>query len=519
MTQVTSWGILYYAFPVLSGRISAATGWSPPTLTAAFSAGLVVSAVAGVGVGRWIDRHGPRGVMTLGSVVAVLAVVAIAVAPTLPVFVGAWLVAGVAMAGVLYPPAFAALTRWYGPRSVGALTVLTLAGGFASTIFAPITAALADRLDWRGVYLVLAGVLAVVTIPAHAVGLRRPWPQVAETSATGQRPGDILTSRPFIALAAALALAACASHAAVVNLVPLLTERGIGIGVAAVILGLGGAGQVLGRLGYGPLHRRLDVRSRTVAVLLGVAVSTVLIAVLTGLAGLVAAVIFAGVVRGLLTLVQATAVRERWGAAHYGRLTGVLLAPATMTAALAPWIGAALAASLGGYAAMFWVMGAVALTAALSQRLVRPVRCRDPILSRVPVQPVGRVRSSSRVRTFWSRKSRSGRRPSTSQRSGSGRVQVCSCAPAAGTTPRSGFTATMTSACAIRPAVSRVGTWSDRSMPSSASEASITSSTCASGLVPADSTLTRPTARVAASPAASCDRPALCSHTNSTVGT
>ena len=94
--------------------------------------------------------------------------------------------------------------------------------------------------------------------------------------------------------------------------------------------------------------------------------STGLIAVLTGLAGLVAAVIFAGVVRGLLTLVQATAVRERWGAAHYGRLTGVLLAPATMTAALAPWIGAALAASLGGYAAMFWVMGAVALTAAIT---------------------------------------------------------------------------------------------------------------------------------------------------------
>jgi len=40
--------------------------------------------------------------------------------------------------------------------------------------------------------------------------------------------------------------------------------------------------------------------------------------------------------------------------------------PATMTAALAPWIGAALAASLGGYAAMFWVMGAVALTAAIA---------------------------------------------------------------------------------------------------------------------------------------------------------
>ena len=149
-----------------------------------------------------------------------------------------------------------------------------------------------------------------------------------------------------------------------VGMLQALTERGIGIGVAAIILGLGGAGQVVGRLGYGPLHRHLAVRSRTLAVMLGVAVSTVLIAVVTGLAGLVAAVVFAGVVRGLLTLVQATAVSERWGTAYYGRLTGVLLAPATLTAALAPWIGAALAAALGGYAALCWVRGGVALVAA-----------------------------------------------------------------------------------------------------------------------------------------------------------
>ena len=111
VTQVTSWGVLYYAFPVLSGRISADTGWAPSALAAAFSAGLVVSALLGVVVGRWLDRHGPRRLMTLGSLVAVAAVVAIAAAPTLGWFMAAWLLAGVAMSAVLYPPAFAALTR------------------------------------------------------------------------------------------------------------------------------------------------------------------------------------------------------------------------------------------------------------------------------------------------------------------------------------------------------------------------------------------------------------------------
>ena len=128
-TEITSWGVLYYAFPVLAAGITADTGWSIGTTTAAFSLGLVVSALAGIPAGRWLDRYGPRRVMTTGSVLAVPAVVGIATAPNLPVFFAAWAVAGLAMAGVLYQPAFAALTRWWGPRRVTALTAVTLLAG------------------------------------------------------------------------------------------------------------------------------------------------------------------------------------------------------------------------------------------------------------------------------------------------------------------------------------------------------------------------------------------------------
>lgn len=60
VTEIASWGLLYYAFPVLAPRISADTGWSPVVVASAFSAALVVSALAGVPVGRVIDQHGPR---------------------------------------------------------------------------------------------------------------------------------------------------------------------------------------------------------------------------------------------------------------------------------------------------------------------------------------------------------------------------------------------------------------------------------------------------------------------------
>lgn len=135
VTEIVSWGLLYYAFPVLAPRISADTGWSSMAVTSAFSAALVVSALVGVPVGRVIDRRGPRLVMTVGSVLGVLALVVIGTAGSLPVFVAGWVLAGAAMAGVLYPPAFAAVTGWFDARRLGALATLTLVAGLASTVF------------------------------------------------------------------------------------------------------------------------------------------------------------------------------------------------------------------------------------------------------------------------------------------------------------------------------------------------------------------------------------------------
>jgi MFS family permease len=367
-TEIVSYGVLFYAFPVLAAGITADTGWSTVTITAAFSLALVVSALVGIPVGRVLDRAGPRAVMTAGSVLAVPAVLGVASATSLPWFVASWVLAGIAMGGVFYPPAFAALTRWWGPRSGTALTALTLAAGLASTIFAPLTAALDGALGWRGAYAVLAGVLAAVTVPAHLLGLRGAWP-VAPPPPARQAvtdPAEIARSRPFVLLTAAITLGTFAAYAVIVNQVPLLVERGLSPGLAAWALGLGGLGQVVGRLAWGPLVARTGVRARTVLVLALSAAATALLAVLPGPAALlVAGAVLAGAARGVLTLVQATAVSDRWGAAHYGRLSGVLAAPTTFATALAPWAGAAAAEALGGYPVVFGLLAGVATVAAV----------------------------------------------------------------------------------------------------------------------------------------------------------
>lgn len=369
VTEITSWGVLYYAFPVLAPAIAADTGWSAAMVTGAFSLSQIVAAVVGVPVGRLLDRRGPRTVTTAGSVLAVASVVGIALSPSLSWLFAAWFLAGVAMAAVLYQPAFAALTRWYGPNRVSALTVLTLVAGLASTVFAPLTGLLAGALGWRQVYLVLAVLLAAITIPLHAWGLRRRWPEhVVEEAHPAGDPGRIARSRAFMLLVVAMSLGAFAAYAVVVNLVPLLIGRGMSVSAAAIALGLGGVGQVLGRLGYGRLSRGTSVRTRTVVILLATAVTTALLGVLPGPAALLVLVtVLVGSVRGIFTLVQATAVSDRWGTVHFGRLNGVLSAPMTLTAALAPWSGTVLASGLGGYPAVFLTLaGAAALAAGVA---------------------------------------------------------------------------------------------------------------------------------------------------------
>lgn len=384
-TEIVSWGVLFYAFPVLVTTISANEGWPLSSMIALFTVAQLVAAASGVAVGRHIDRHGPRRVMTGGSLLAVVGVVALAASPSLPVLGAAWVVVGVAMSATLYPPAFAAVTHWGGSGRVKALTAITLVGGLASTVFAPLTALLVSQLGWRQTYLVLALVLCA-TIPAHWWGLGHPWLVApyhdagsADVGTDGGRRSAVVRRSEFVQLAAALTLGGFCIYAVVVNLVPLLVENGLTTGEAAVALGIGGAGQVAGRLVYGPVLTAIGVRKRTIVVLLAASLTTVALATVRDPLAMVVTVSFAaGTARGVFTLIQATAVTDRWGTAGYGARSSVLSGSVHAAAAFAPWACAATAALLHSYSAAFVLLAGLAALAALLVPAVRPGTTGQP---------------------------------------------------------------------------------------------------------------------------------------------
>jgi MFS family permease len=383
-TEIVSWGVLFYGFMVLATSIRDREGWPLTHLMAVFTMAQVVAAGAGLWVGRRLDRDGPRVVMTAGSALGVVAVLAVALAPSFEWFVAAWVLMGVAMSATLYAPAFTVLTHWAGARRVRALTVVTLVAGLASTVFGPLAALLEAQGTWRTAYLVLALPLAS-TVAAHWWGLREPWSPVL---AGHDEPSRSSTSRllrtpEFALLVGAFTLAGFCVYAAVVNLVPLLTDGGLTALTAAVALGLGGVGQVAGRLVYGPMLDRIPVRPRTVLVVGAASATTLALAFSVRWAVLVCAVSFAaGFARGIFTLIQATAVSDRWGTRDFGARSSVLTGAVMVAGAFAPWLGALIASLVGGYDGAFVV---IAVAGGLSAVVLA---CLPPHRPRVVVEEV-----------------------------------------------------------------------------------------------------------------------------------
>jgi hypothetical protein len=125
LTELVSWGVLVYAFPVFVVPMRASLGWSPAAITGAYTAGIAVSGLAAVPVGRWLQRHGARGLMTVGSLLGTAALAGWARTSCLACFYGWYALAGLAMAGILYEPAFAVTAAWFSRRRAQAVLVLT----------------------------------------------------------------------------------------------------------------------------------------------------------------------------------------------------------------------------------------------------------------------------------------------------------------------------------------------------------------------------------------------------------
>lgn len=364
IAQMVSWGSLFYAFAIVLEPMRAEFGSSITSLTIAYSVGLFVSSICAWPVGVLIDRGHGRTVMTVGSLLAAAGLGLHALVDGVPSLIGVWLLIGASMSCTLYEPAFAITIRGY-PNSYRArITILTLLGGLASTVFWPLTYVLVQEYGWRNALWALAALQLVLCVPIHwffvpathpslrtvPIGAEARLAEAYAVETITKRDGlSLLIRSPlflFLTLSTGSQLWILGGISA--HLVGMLDAAKVSHQTTLALVASIGPMQVIGRLLMLLTEKRIAPQRLTDIVLwlpvVGLSLWTLML--MLGAAQWIAlafiAALFYGAGNGMLTIIKGTAVADLIGPSRVATLNGIAAIPSALMRSLGPLLTAAL---------------------------------------------------------------------------------------------------------------------------------------------------------------------------------
>jgi hypothetical protein len=377
VAQILAWGSTYYLLGVLAQPIVADTGWPLPLIIGGLSLGLLVSGLVARRVGRLIDHHGGRPVLSASALLLAAGLAGLAWAPAALAFLAAWLVIGLGMGCGLYEAAFSTLGRLYGREGRDAISMLTLWGGFAATVCWPLSAWLVEMVGWRGTCLAYAALHLGVTLPLYRLTLpRRPPPVPPISPPLPVTPLPTGASEALLLGLLAVILTGTAAIATMwsTHLLTILQGSGLALGAAVALGASVGPAQVASRVMERLIGRRFHpIRTLAAAALL---IAAGLSALWIGVQPPLLPMLCYGAGLGIWSIARGTLPLALFGAEGYAVRMGKLATPSLLTAAAAPSLGALLIDTAGPEAAMT-ALAVVALAnvllVALLWQLARPV--------------------------------------------------------------------------------------------------------------------------------------------------
>jgi Major Facilitator Superfamily len=347
ITQITAWGTSYYCLGVLAGPISRDTGWSRGFVFLGFTVALLTMGLVSTTVGRAVDRHGGRAVMTLGTLLVSAGLFALAHVRSEAVYLAVWAFLGLGMRLCLYDAAFAALVQVVPSRGRIAISYLTLFGAFASSVFWVVGHALEEQVGWRQTLVLFALINLGVCLPLHWLGLARretaadaaAAPAAATTTEDGPPLEGRARSVAIVLFALIMSLNGFVFGVISVQLVPLLEAAGLVTAAAVWVASLKGVAQFAGRVVEILFARNL--RAITVGrIAVGVLPPSLLL-LLAGTGSLpliVAFTLLMGASQGVLTIVRGSVPLTLFGAKGYGAVLGVIATPVLVVNAASPTV-------------------------------------------------------------------------------------------------------------------------------------------------------------------------------------
>ena len=359
LCQLVAFGTSLYLLTILAPAIVRDTGWPLAWVVGGYSVGVLVSAAVAPMAGRYVGAGRGRLVLAASSIAFAAGLGLMAVSRYLPLFLLAWTIMGLAMGSGLYDAAFGTAGRLFGATARSAIIQIALWGGFASTVFWPLSSLLVSHIGWRGACLVFVALhlgiclpLYLLAVPRAAAGKVHDVKALEAVRAEGEeRP--IYLALGFV-VTCEMAIVAMMS----VHMQTILASRGLSTAVAVGLSTAVGPSQVLARLLELTLGRRWPPYVSMALGVVGVSTGIGLIAFGSGL-NLVALVIY-GAGLGVVSITTGTVPLAIFGATRYPPLMGRIRRVSLVLQALAPAIGAALLGNIGINALLAFIVGLAA---------------------------------------------------------------------------------------------------------------------------------------------------------------
>jgi sugar phosphate permease len=375
-----TWGVAIFNQGVFLGYYVTTFGWSPATLSIGPVLFHLWAGVAGVWVGRIVDRQGPRVVLIAGAVLIALAMIGFGLVQEEWQILPVYLVLGSGFACIHTITLGKIITRWFVRHRARAMAAATLGAGLGGAILVPLNAAVIEQ------YGVLSGgitmaIVTLVTIIPLALFVMKEGPETLDLKPDGDdaapenepvkspeahadsrdwKVSEAMRTVAFWGLSICFALGMTAQGGYLVHQV-LFLQSSLGLLGAASVVTVTTIMGMVGRIAFLWIGPRLPVRWWTIIVFALQAMAFLILGLGDTVVWLTLGSALFGLTMGIIVILQPLATAAVFGQASFGRVYGPIYMAIRVGAGAGPLIAGVLFEATGSYAMVWYVMAAALL--------------------------------------------------------------------------------------------------------------------------------------------------------------
>ncbi len=335
-------GIGFYSHSVILDPLREMYSWSKGTVSAAITLFFFTNGIAGLVIGRWVDRYGPKWFLIFGSLLFSAGLYMLPRINNLPQLFAIYLILALGFCSTALVPVNTLLTNWFIRKRGFAMSITSNGLSVGGMVMVPLTSFFILQLGFNQALTILAIIYVAVIVPITLMFIKQRPSDIGQY-ADGDLPSEAseeivqypgsqmqtwtrlqaMKTMAFWSISIAFMLALAGQIAYLVHQVSFLTQY-LGSQQAAVTVSITTGASIMGRLVIGSFVDRVDKRYVSIGcvILQGSAVAT--LAFSSHVVVLYLCTFVFGLTMGPLLMMQSLITGECFGIPSFATVAGTI---------------------------------------------------------------------------------------------------------------------------------------------------------------------------------------------------